>query len=86
MKRKLVKLFLILMLIVWGLLLVFAFSYASGQEKTVSQEASYYTEMAMNKMEEAIKAYGGEQIIPVKSCGLKQLNMEKKRFRQTLTI
>jgi tetratricopeptide (TPR) repeat protein len=59
MKRKPLKMFLILILVIWGLLSVFAFSYTSGQERTVSQEAAYYTEIAMNKMEEAIKAYEG---------------------------
>lgn len=59
MKRKLLKMFLILTLVIWGLLLSLSFSYTFGQERTASQEASYYTEMAMNKMEEAIKTYGG---------------------------
>ena len=59
MKRKLLKMFLILTLVIWGLLLSLSFSYTSGQERTASQEASYYTEMAVNKMEAAIKAYGG---------------------------
>ena len=59
MKRKILKVFLIFTLIVWGLLSVFSFSYTSGQEKIAFQDASYYTEMAVNKMEEAIKTYGG---------------------------
>ena len=59
MKGKHLKIYLILTLIIWGLLLSLSFGYASGQERTASQEASYYTEMAINKMGEAIKAYGG---------------------------
>ncbi|MBE3036110.1 MAG: tetratricopeptide repeat protein [Candidatus Atribacteria bacterium] len=55
--------FLILSLVICGLLSVFSFSFAAGQGQTawetLSQEASDYLEMAINKMEEAIKTYQG---------------------------
>jgi len=55
--------FLMLSLIICGLLSVFIFSFAAGQGgstwETPSQEASDYLEMAVNKMEEAIKTYQG---------------------------
>ncbi len=63
MKRKDQRIFLFLALIICGLLLEFNFCFVTGQEKTawetVSQEASDYLKMAVNKMEEAIKTYGG---------------------------
>lgn len=57
MKKRHLKILLILILVIWALLSTF--SYAICQEKTVSQKAIYYTEMAVNKMEEALKTYGG---------------------------
>ena len=80
MKRKLLKMFLILTLVIWGLLLSLSFSYTSGQERTVSQEASYYTEMAMNKMEEAIKAYGGANY-PSKELWAKAIEYGEKAIQ-----
>jgi tetratricopeptide (TPR) repeat protein len=63
MKRKYQRIFLFLALIICGLLLEFNFCFATGQEETawetVSQEASDYLKMAVNKMEEAIKTYQG---------------------------
>ena len=63
MKKKCLKIFLISSIIICGLLSTFSFSFAIGQEKTtgetVSQEASDYLEMAINKMEEAIDTYQG---------------------------
>jgi len=63
MKKRYLKMFLILSLIICGLLSVFNFSFAAGQGETawetLSQEASDYLEMAVNKMEEAIKTYQG---------------------------
>jgi tetratricopeptide (TPR) repeat protein len=63
MKRKYQRIFLFLALIICGLLLEFNFCFVTGQEETawetVSQEASDYLKMAVNKMEEAIKTYQG---------------------------
>lgn len=63
MKKRYLKLFLILSLTICGLLSVFNFSFATGQGEiaweTLSQEASDYLEMAVNKMDEAIKTYQG---------------------------
>src|SRR4030043_1151973 len=63
MKKRYLKMFLILSLVICGLLSVFSFSFAAGQGQTawetLSQEASDYLEMAINKMEEAIKTYQG---------------------------
>ncbi len=63
MKKRYLKMFLMLSLIICGLLSIFSFSFAAGQGeiawKTLSQEASYYLEMAVNKMDEAIKTYQG---------------------------
>ncbi len=59
MKKRYLKMFLILSLIICGLLSVFSFSFAAGQGETFSQEASDYLEMAINKMDEAIKTYQG---------------------------
>jgi len=63
MKKRYLKMFLILSLVIYGLLSVFCFSFAAGQGettwKTFSQEASDYLEMAVKKMEEAIKTYQG---------------------------
>jgi tetratricopeptide (TPR) repeat protein len=63
MKRKYQRIFLFLILMVWGLLSVFSFGFAAVQEEiaweTVSQEASDYLKMAVNKMEEAINTYQG---------------------------
>ena len=63
MEKRYLKMFLMLSLIICGLLSVFSFSFATGQGETtwetLSQEASEYLEMAVNKMEEAIKTYQG---------------------------
>jgi tetratricopeptide (TPR) repeat protein len=63
MKKRYLRMFLILSLIIWGLLSVFSFSFATGQGgtawETLSQEAFDYLEMAINKMEEAVKTYQG---------------------------
>ncbi|MCJ7813938.1 MAG: tetratricopeptide repeat protein, partial [Candidatus Atribacteria bacterium] len=63
MKKRYLKKFLMLSLVICGLLSVFSFSFAAGQGQTawetLSQEASNYLEMAINKMEEAIKTYQG---------------------------
>lgn len=63
MKKRYLKIFLMLSLVICGLLSVFSFSFAAGQGQTawetLSQEASDYLEMAINKMEEAIKTYQG---------------------------
>lgn len=63
MKKRYLKMFLILSVIIYGLLSVFSFSSATGQGETAwetfSQEASDYLEMAVNKMDEAIKTYQG---------------------------
>lgn len=63
MKKRYLKMFLILSLIICGLLSVFSFSFAAGQGgaawETLSQEASDYLKMAVNKMDEAIKTYQG---------------------------
>ncbi|GAH93116.1 unnamed protein product, partial [marine sediment metagenome] len=63
MKKRYLKMFLILSLVIFGLLSVFNFSFATGQGETawetLSQEASDYLEMAVSKMEEAIKTYQG---------------------------
>ncbi|MBE3127041.1 MAG: tetratricopeptide repeat protein [Candidatus Atribacteria bacterium] len=63
MKKRYLKMFLMLSLVICGLLSVFSFSFAAGQGQTawetLSQEASDYLEMAINKMEEAIKTYQG---------------------------
>lgn len=63
MKKRYLKLFLILSLIICGLLSVFSFGFAVGQGETawetLSQEAFDYLEMAVNKMDEAIKTYQG---------------------------
>lgn len=63
MKKRYFKMFLMLSLVICGLLSVFSFSFAAGQGQTawetLSQEASDYLEMAINKMEEAIKTYQG---------------------------
>ncbi len=63
MKKRYLKMFLILSLIICGLLSVFSFSFAAGQGETtwetLSQEASDYLKMAVNKMNEAIKTYQG---------------------------
>ncbi len=52
-----------LSLVFCGLLSVFSFGFAAGQGgtawETLSQEASDYLEMAINKMEEAINTYQG---------------------------
>ncbi|GAH82343.1 unnamed protein product, partial [marine sediment metagenome] len=49
--------------IICGLLSVFSLGFAAGQEETawetLSQEASDYLKMAVNKMDEAIKTYRG---------------------------
>jgi tetratricopeptide (TPR) repeat protein len=63
MKKRYLKMFLILSLIICGLLSVFSFGFTAGQGETawetLSQEASGYLEMAVNKMDEAIKTYQG---------------------------
>ena len=63
MKKRYLKMFLMLSLVICGLLSVFSFSFAAGQGQTawetLSQEASDYLEIAINKMEEAIKTYQG---------------------------
>lgn len=63
MKKRYLKVLLMLSLVICGLLSVFSFSFAAGQGETawetLSQEASNYLEMAINKMEEAIKTYQG---------------------------
>jgi tetratricopeptide (TPR) repeat protein len=63
MKKRYLKMFLMLSLVICGLLSVFNFSFAAGQGEatweTLSQEASDYLEMAVNKMDEAIKTYQG---------------------------
>ena len=63
MKKRYLKMFLMLSLVICGLLSVFGFSFAAGQGETawetLSQEVSDYLEMAINKMEEAIKTYQG---------------------------
>lgn len=63
MKKRYLKMFLILSLIICGLLSVFSFSFAAGQGETtwetLSQGASDYLKMAVNKMNEAIKTYQG---------------------------
>jgi len=55
MKKRYLKMFLILSLIICGLLSVFSFNFAAGQGETtwetLSQEASDYLEMAVNKMD-----------------------------------
>lgn len=63
MKKRYLKMFLILSLTICGLLSVFSFGFATGQGETawetLSQEASDYLKMAVNKMDEAIKTYQG---------------------------
>ncbi|GAI67507.1 unnamed protein product [marine sediment metagenome] len=63
MKKRYLKMFLILSIIVCGLLSVCCFNFAAGQGETTwetySQEASDYLKMAINKMEEAINTYQG---------------------------
>jgi len=63
MKKRYLKMFLMLGVIICGLLSVFSFSFAAGQGETAwetfSQEASDYLKMAISKMDEAIKTYQG---------------------------
>lgn len=63
MKRRHLKMFLRLSLVICGLLSVFNLSFAASQGtadwETLSQESSDYLEIAINKMEEAIKTYQG---------------------------
>ena len=63
MKKNSFKSFWFLSLIGLGLLVAFSFSYAAGQSETTwetaSPEAAAYLEMAIDKMEEAIKTYQG---------------------------
>ncbi|GAG13452.1 unnamed protein product, partial [marine sediment metagenome] len=63
MKKRYSKMFLMLSVIIYGLLSVFNLSFAAGQGETAwetfSQEASDYLEMAVKKMDEAIKTYQG---------------------------
>lgn len=63
MKKKYIKIFLILSLIICGFLLEFTVSISASQGgavwETASQEAVDYLEKAISKMEEALKVYGG---------------------------
>lgn len=59
MKKRCLKMILMLSLIICGLLSVFSLGFATDQGEIVSQEASDYLEMAVNKMDEAIKTYQG---------------------------
>jgi len=63
MKKRYLRNFLTVSLIICGLLSVFSFSSVAGQGEaaweTLSQEASDYLKMAVNKMDEAIKTYQG---------------------------
>jgi tetratricopeptide (TPR) repeat protein len=63
MKKRYLKMFLMLSLVICILLSVFNFSFAAGQGEaawdTLSQEASDYLKLAINKMEEANKTYQG---------------------------
>jgi len=63
MKNRYLKIFLMLTLVICGLLSVFSFGFVAGQSETawetLSQEASDYLNMAINKMEEAINTYQG---------------------------
>ena len=86
MKKRYLKMFLILSLIICGLLSVVCFSFADGQGKTawetLSQEASDYLEIAVNKMEEAIKTYQGANY-PNKELWAEAIDYGEKPLRQT---
>lgn len=63
MRERYLKKYLIVGLIIYGLLITVSLSLAAGQGEvvwdTLSQEASDYLKMAINKMEDAIKTYQG---------------------------
>ncbi len=63
MKKKYIKIFLILSLIICGFLLEFTIGISASQGgvvwETTSQEAADYLEKAISKMEGALKVYGG---------------------------
>ena len=63
METRYLKMFLMLSLVICVFLSALSFSFAVGQGEvawdTVSQEASDYLKLAINKMEEANKTYQG---------------------------
>lgn len=59
MDKKYMNKYLISVLIILIFIIAFNLSYSAAQEKTTYQNAVYFTEMAVKKMEEAIKVYEG---------------------------
>ena len=59
MDKKYMNKYLISVLIILIFIIAFNLNYSAAQEKTTYRNAVYFTEMAVKKMEEAIKVYGG---------------------------